>query len=137
MNSIKTTSHACCGAAILLLFICSSQAQVITSPQNMRAQTNEPVIYRDAGTGITLSVESDGRHVVATNDRNETIWRVDPFSDAKLEPYRTATPRIVYIGPDDRIYGPSKEPSAMIGFNSTQFGRIILSTGEFIFMGQD
>jgi hypothetical protein len=103
----------------------------------MHAQADRPVTYRDANSGITLSVESDGRHVVATNDRNETIWRVDPFSDAKLEPYRTASPRIVYIGSYDRAYDPSKGPSAVLVFNSTQFGKIVLSTGEFIFLGQD
>jgi len=83
---------------------------------------------------ILLSVEPDGRHVVATNGRNEMMWRVDPFSDAKLEPYRTASPRIVYIGP---VSVPSKEPSVAIRFNSTQFGIIVLSTGAFIYEGQD
>ena len=136
MNGIKIAFYACCGA-VLLFFIYSSQVQVTTSPQNMPAQADEPVIYRDAGTGITLSVESDGRHVVATNDRNEMIWRVDPFSDAKLKPYRTAFPRIVYIGPDDRMYSIRKEPSAGLRFNSSQFGIIILSTGEFIGLGRD
>jgi hypothetical protein len=99
---------------------------------------NKPVPYRDASTGITLSVESDGRHVVATNDSNETMWRADPFSDAKLTPYRTAYPRIVYIGPvagwmSDIV----QEPSVSIGFDSSQFGIIVLRTGEFIFQGQD
>lgn len=135
-SGIRIGFRACC-SAILVLFLCCSQAQVATSPQSMYTQTDRPVIYRDASTGITLTVESDGRHIVATNGHNETMWRADPFSDTKLKLYRTVSPRIIHIGSYDGAYGLSKESSASIVINSTQFGRIILSTGEFIFLGQD
>lgn len=121
------------------LIILSCSLTIAAAPtQEMPTQAAKPVTYYDTSSGITLLVESDRRHVVATNSRNEKIWRVDPFSDSKLTPYRTAIPVIVYMGP---IVGRAdilaNERTATIRFNSTQFGKIDLGTGHFVLLGQD
>ncbi len=106
-----------------------------------------PHIYKAPTLGITFEVESDGRHVIATDNKWKMLWRRDPFADSKLEFYRTQTPRVVYI----RELSKSDEPhqwirKAMesrqitnficINFNSSQFGCLNVRNGDFTFLGQ-
>lgn len=113
-----------------LLLCCVLQIPASAEPQSVTAS---PVtFFFDPDSGITLKVEPDGRHVVATNRRGETLWRTDPFTVATLKPYRTPKPVIVYLGP---MRGDAR--SASIRFSSTQFGSISLDDGKFQFLGQD
>lgn len=135
LAGLRTILHA---ASCSLIVFCCSQAAAEIPVQEIPAQTVKPITYRDTNSGITLHLESDGRRIVATNSLNEKMWQVDPFSDAKLTPYRTAYPVVVYIG---KIAGRTdilpSERAAAIRFNSTQFGKINLDTGHFVLLGQD
>jgi hypothetical protein len=103
-----------------------------------------PHTYKDVDSGIVFYVESDGRHVTAIAPDSRILWSRDPFADAHLQPYRTHTPLIVYIGKIDvadeshnwMLRGRTGRYIA-ISFNSSQFGIIDIKTGDFTFMGQD
>ena len=99
-----------------------------------------PQICKDPKTGTLLYVESDGRHVVAISRDGKLLWNRDPFQDAHLPFYRTQKPQIVYIGLASKSHHPSgvrPERFAAISFNSSQFGLLRVSNGEFLFSGQD
>ena len=101
-----------------------------------------PQAYKDAGSGVIFYVESDGRHVAAIGPDGKVLWNRDPFSDARLEFYRTKTPRIVYIGktsPRNEAYWATNGIPKVIGiaYNSSQFGELDVRTGDFKFHGQD
>jgi hypothetical protein len=61
--------------------------------------------YRDAETGVTFYVESDGRHVAAIDSAGKIIWVRNPFVDRNLCPYRSAHPYIYWIGPPGGSFG--------------------------------
>jgi len=92
-----------------------------------------PQTYKDASTGIIFYVESDGRHISAISKDGKILWHRDPFVDSKLEAYRVKHPVIVWIGEMDRNGNKQLE----ITFNSSQFGSLDRSTGDFTFLGQD
>jgi hypothetical protein len=99
-----------------------------------------PQSYRDSATGITFYVESDGLHVAAISKEGKILWVRDPFHDAKLSDYRTHKPQIVSIGKGSWwVNGVRRKdvPAIEIGFNSSQFGAMKMSDGEFQFGGQD
>ncbi len=99
-----------------------------------------PQSYRDPATGITFYVESDGLHVAAISKEGKILWVRDPFHDAKLEDYRTHNPRIVFVGKGswfDKGRRRKDVRAIGIGFNSSQFGAMRISDGEFLFLGQD
>jgi len=99
-----------------------------------------PQSYRDSATGITFYVESDGLHVAAISKEGKILWVRDPFHDAKLSDYRTHKPQIVFIGKGSWVVnGVLRKdiPTIRIGFNSSQFGVMKMSDGEFQFLGQD
>ena len=99
-----------------------------------------PQSYRDSATGITFYVESDGLHVAAISKGGKILWVRDPFHDAKLSDYRTHNPQIVSIGKGNWwVNGVRRKdiPAIEIGFNSSQFGDMKMSDGEFQFYGQD
>jgi hypothetical protein len=99
-----------------------------------------PQSYRDSATGITFYVESDGLHVAAISKEGKILWVRDPFHDAKLNDYRTHKPQIVFIGKGSWVVnGVLRKdiPTIRIGFNSSQFGVMKMSDGEFQFLGQD
>jgi len=96
--------------------------------------------YRDPATGITFYVESDGLHVAAISKEGKILWVRDPFHDAKLSDYRTHKPQIVSVAKGSWLVsgvGRRHVPAIQIGFNSSQFGAMRLSDGEFQFQGQD
>jgi hypothetical protein len=94
-----------------------------------------PQVYKDPTSGTLIYVETDGRHVAAISFAGKLLWNRDPFTDAHLPLYRTEKPQIVYIGPDPAGGEPGK--FVAIAFNSSQFGVMRISNGEFRFRGQD
>lgn len=64
-----------------------------------------PLPYRDSITGITVYVESDGRHVAAIDGRGSLLWVRDPFVESNMCPYRSAHPYIDWIGPPGGCIG--------------------------------
>jgi hypothetical protein len=99
-----------------------------------------PQVYKDMKSGTLLYVETDGRHVAAISSDGKLLWNRDPFKDAHLKFYRTEKPRIFYIGPVLKSNLPhSGEPDmfVQIDFNSSQFGLLRISNGDFEFLGQD
>ena len=61
--------------------------------------------YRDAQSGITFYVESDGRHLVALGANGKVLWVRNPFVDSDMCPYRSAHPFISWIGPPGGGFG--------------------------------
>jgi hypothetical protein len=107
-----------------------------------------PLVCEDSGSGIIYYVESDRRHVAAIKPDGTILWYRDPFADAHMEYYRTDDPRIVNIAvvkrksSEDWKYEESvlrkKGVSTIItiGFNSSQFGMMDITTGDFHMTGQ-
>lgn len=110
-----------------------------------RGRPGKPLAYRDKRTNILLYVESDGRHLAAVSPKGELLWVRDPFVDRNLCPYRTARPVIVYVGPtswsgdETSIAKIFKVPNHLveIRFDSSQFGVVDITNGEFFFVGQN
>lgn len=99
-----------------------------------------PQSYRDSTTGITFYVESDGFHIAAISREGKILWVRDPFHDAKLSEYRTHNPQIVSVGKGSWwVDGVRRRdvPAILIRFNSSQFGAMKVSDGEFQTYGQD
>ena len=99
-----------------------------------------PQSYRDSATGTTFYVESDGLHVAAISKEGKILGVRDPFHDAKLSDYRTHNPQIVSIGKGSWLVNGVRRrdvPAVLIGFNSSQFGAMKMSDGEFQIYGQD
>jgi len=99
-----------------------------------------PQVYRDPRSGTLLYVETDGRHVAAISPDGKLLWNRDPFKDAHLEPYRTETPQIVYLGPvskSSHTVGGGPDKFVAITFNSSEFGLLRISTGDFEPRGRD
>ncbi len=99
-----------------------------------------PQSYRDSRTGITFYAESDGLHVAAISNEGKILWVRDPFHDAKLLDYRTHKPQIVFIGKGSWVVNGVRRrdvPAISITFNSSQFGAMKMSDGEFQIYGED
>ena len=99
-----------------------------------------PQSYRDSATGITFYVESDGLHVAAISKEGKILWVRDPFHSAKLSDYRTHNPQIVSIGRGSWLVNGVRRrgvPAIEIEFNSSQFGAMKMSDGEFQIYGQN
>jgi hypothetical protein len=98
--------------------------------RNNDNETISPFAYFDAASSLIFYVESNGRHVTAISTMGAVIWHKNPFDDAHLCPYRVSKPVIVSLEPND-------EYSLIVTFNSSQFGSLSKSTGEFRFLGQN
>lgn len=61
--------------------------------------------FRQTESGITFTVEMDGRHIIATDNTGKVLWRRNPFVDFGMCPYRSPHPYIVWIGPPGAGYG--------------------------------
>jgi hypothetical protein len=99
-----------------------------------------PQSYHDSATGTTFYVESDGLHIAAISKEGKILWVRDPFHDAKLSDYRTHKPQIASIGKGRWwVNGVARRdvPAISIEFNSSQFGAMRMSDGEFQFQGQN
>jgi hypothetical protein len=109
--------------------------------------TAKPIAYKDSRTSISFYVESDGRHVAAMDPDGKLLWVRNPFEDQNLCPYRNARPVIsslatTEISSDlaDAIQARGMNPRHAfleIKFDSSQFGVLDESTGDFLFAGQN
>jgi hypothetical protein len=97
-----------------------------------------PIRITDVKTGNIYEVQMDRRTIIARARDGKELWRVNPFVDAKLKPYRVDYPFINYFG---RITGPvqpdMEKRFLQVNFNSSQYGRIDLKDGSFTMLGQD
>jgi hypothetical protein len=103
--------------------------------------------YKDSRTFISFYVESDGRHLAAIDSDGNLLWVRNPFEDQNLCPYRTARPVIrslattdIRPGMADVMLSRGMNPSHQfleIKFDSSQFGVLDETTGDFFFAGQN
>ena len=97
-----------------------------------------PIRVTDTVTGNIYEVQEDRRTIIATKADGTRIWKVNPFKDAGLEPYRSPHPIIAYFGKASSGYPTGKRDQYLgVGFNSSQFGAIDLKSGTFTGSGQD
>jgi hypothetical protein len=126
---------------ILLFAVCFGASQETTTYIGHYLEPFPgPQIYKDPKGGTLFYVETDGRHVAAISDNGKLLWSKDPFKDAHLPFYRTEKPQIVYIGPAPKgVHPPGHDSNEFvsIAFNSSQFGLLRMSNGDFEFLGQD
>lgn len=61
-----------------------------------------PIRVTDPKTGTVYEVQSNRRTTTATSKAGKILWKVNPFKDAKLKPYRVPHPFIGYIGKSTR-----------------------------------
>ncbi|HTV78029.1 MAG TPA: hypothetical protein VMF03_07210 [Steroidobacteraceae bacterium] len=107
--------------------------------------------YLDQRSKITLHVESDGRQLAAIDSNGRVLWIRNPFEDAGLCPYRTPHPVIVEIDTIDSLPNYGERAAAylqklgmlpihkyvQIHFDSSQFGLVDESSGNFFLEGQN
>ena len=116
----------------------------------------KPFSFVDRRSLITFYVESDGRHLAAIEPSGRLLWVRTPFEDARLCPIRSPRPIIAEIevanvsqnyagnlfsegalkfrslGMDDPTHKYLR-----IHFDSSQFGLLDESTGNFFPEGQN
>jgi len=106
-----------------------------------------PWAYKDSRTSISFYVESDGRHVAALNPDGNLLWVRNPFEDQNLCPYRNARPVISSLAMTEMSSGITdarqqrgvnpRHKFLEVKFDSSQFGVLDESTGDFFFGGQN
>ncbi len=97
-----------------------------------------PIRVSDTETGNTYEVQKDRRTIVAKTRDGKLLWKANPFEDAKLKPYRVKHPIISYFGRSTTaVQAGNGDRFLGVGFNSSQFGVIDLSNGDFTFSGND
>ena len=109
----------------------------VTIPKAIRLcinddQTVSPQVLVHPETHVLYVLESDGRHITAITPEGKILWHRNPFEDAGLLPYRFTKPVI-------RIFAFMKDDPQKIGinFNSSQGGILDVTTGDFLWQGQD
>ena len=95
-----------------------------------------PIRITDKETGIIYEVQGDRRTVVAKKPNGDLVWKINPFVDSKMRPYRVDYPYIDYFVVWKYSTRP-ESPVLRICFNSSQFGDIELESGKFRYHGQD
>jgi len=107
-----------------------------------------PYILRDVDSGIIYEVETDGRHVSATDSYGALLWCRDPFADAHLDYYRTNKPLIARFDfhkhgesenwdfPEEILHKKGIKNYISISFNSSQSGFMDVATGDFFPTGR-
>ena len=95
-----------------------------------------PIRITDKETGNVYEVQGDRRTVVAKKPNGEIIWKINPFVDSNMRPYRVDHPYINYFVVWKYSTRPEL-PVLRICFNSSQFGDIELESGKFRYCGQD
>ena len=107
-----------------------------------------PTSYKDPRTSITFYVESDGRHLVAIASIGKLLWVRNPWEEAHAFcPYRTPRPvvaslKIVELNEAARPYlksrgGNLEHTFIALSFDSSQYGMLDESTGDFFPEGQN
>jgi hypothetical protein len=108
----------------------------------------ESLSYKDPGTSIIFYVESDGRHLAAMDSQGKLLWVRNPWEDAHAFcPYRTARPVVASLKAAEltelgwsslkSVGGNPKHRFIAIEFDSSQFGVLDESTGDFFAEGQN
>jgi hypothetical protein len=108
----------------------------------------KPVSYKDPGTSIAFYVESDGRHLAAMDSQGKLLWVRNPWEDAHAFcPYRTPRPVVASLKAAEltelarrnlKSIGRNPEHRFIaIEFDSSQFGVLDESTGDFFPGGQN
>ena len=107
-----------------------------------------PMVYKDPRTSIALYVESDGRHIAATDEQGKLLWVRNPWEEAhSFCPYRTPRPvvaslKIMELSASGRSYLKSRGANLehtfiSLSFDSSQFGELDETTGDFFPEGQN
>jgi hypothetical protein len=99
----------------------------------------DPVCVKDAVSGIVICSELDGQHISATKEGRQ-LWRKDSVRDWHIGPYRTAYPVVVSIGRVEREPAQGtlgNGSTVVVTYDSSQFGRCAIESGEFRFLGQN
>jgi hypothetical protein len=106
-----------------------------------------PMSYKDTRTSIVISVASDGRHVSATDAQGKFLWARSPWEESHFCPYRTPRPVVFSLKNDElndlgrsdlKSRGANVEHTFVeLTFDSSQFGMLDESTGDFFPEGQD
>ena len=106
-----------------------------------------PMSYKDSRTSITVHVENDGRHLTATDAQGKLLWARNPWDESHLCPYRTPRPVVFSLTNIDvndlsrsslQSRGANLEHSFVrIEFDSSQYGALDESTGDFFRGGQN
>jgi hypothetical protein len=107
----------------------------------------KPMAYKDPRSAVSFYVESDGRHIAAIDPDGKLLWVRNPFEEAGLCPYRNARPSISSIAAIVttsamaswiRLRGANPSHDFLeIKFDSSQFGVIDETTGDFLPSGQN
>jgi hypothetical protein len=105
-----------------------------------------PLGYRDAATGTSFYVESDGQHLSAIGSDGKLLWT----KSWNMCPYRVLIPHIVSVvharQPKSGDFAATvfrkwqwltNSPVIEIYFDSSQFGLVNQRTGDFFFEGQN
>ena len=118
--------------------------QLGTSPEALNQfrrmhlrQALYPIHVTDKETGIVYEVQSDRRTITATKPDGTIVWKVNPFVDAKLKPYRSDHPFIVEIWSPKTNVSNRKAPYLSIVFTGGQCGDLDLASGRYTYTGQD
>jgi hypothetical protein len=117
----------------------------------------KPLTFADPRTQTTFYVESDGRHLAAIHADGTLLWVRNPFEDHPanalkgvlgLCPYRTPRPVIARIEATEIttdtltriLQSAGMNPTnkfITVTFDSSQFGLVDETTGDFFFLGQN
>jgi hypothetical protein len=107
-----------------------------------------PMSYKDPRTSIAIYVESDGRHVAAMDVQGKLLWVRNPWEEAGAScPYRTPRPVVASLKLMELTevgWSNLKARGAdlqhrflMLTFDSSQYGMLDETTGEFFPEGQN
>jgi hypothetical protein len=107
-----------------------------------------PMAYKDPRSSIVMYVESDGRHIAATDAQGKLLWVRNPWEESHAFcQYRTPRPvvaslKMVELNDAARSYLKSKGANldhtfAALSYDSSQFGTLDESTGDFYPGGQN
>jgi hypothetical protein len=107
-----------------------------------------PMSYKDPRTAISFYVESDGRHLAAIDTEGRLLWVRNPYEDKPAFcQYRTPRPVIDRLEAAEfkeldrtnlKARGVNLDHEFVaITFDSSQFGVLDETTGDFIPVGQN
>lgn len=105
-----------------------------------------PMSYQDPRTLITIHVDSDGRHLTATDSQGKLLWARNPWDENHLCPYRTPRPVVIAVT-DIELSDQSRYKLQLskanlehsfvrLTFDSSHYGALDESTGDFFLQGQ-
>ena len=76
----------------------------------------------DTKTGAVYQVQTDRRTITARDKQGKLLWKVNPYVDGRLSPYRFEHPIIVYFAISDREENEEGTQRLAVVFSSSQFG---------------